>query len=93
VRAVVLTGARDDGRFNTHHSVEDLVAQQRDPESIVSAASRRHDSYHLLLQRLNDLGKPVIAAMNGDTMGGGFELCLAPRCGSGSCPAGAGPSA
>ena len=77
VRTVVLTSARDDGRFITHYSVEDLLEQQRDPAAIASAGARRHDSYHLLLQRLNDLGKPVIAAMNGDTMGGGLELCLA----------------
>jgi enoyl-CoA hydratase/carnithine racemase len=77
VRAVVLTGAGDEGRFMTHYSVEELLVQQRDQSTILAGARRRHDGYHLLLQRLSDLGKPVIAAMNGDTMGGGFELSLA----------------
>lgn len=76
VRAVVITSASQ-GRFITHYSVEELLDSQRDGDALVRSGARRHDGYHLILQRLNDLPKPVIVAMNGDTTGGGLELALA----------------
>jgi len=76
VRAVVLTSAHD-GRFITHYSVEELLKSTADRDRVVRTGLFRHDAYHTILQRLSDLEKPVIAAMNGDTMGGGFEMSLA----------------
>jgi len=76
IRAVVITSAHP-GRFITHYSVEELLESQRDRRELIRSGAGRHDGFQLLLQRLNDLAKPVIVAMNGDTMGGGFELALA----------------
>jgi enoyl-CoA hydratase/carnithine racemase len=75
IRAVVLAGAVP-GRFITHYSVEELVKLSRDREALVRTGPQLTDDYHALLQRISDLPKPVIVAMNGDTMGGGFEIAL-----------------
>lgn len=75
-RAVVLTGAVP-GRFITHYSVEELLGYVEDREAMRRAGTALSDGYHALLSNLNGLPKPIIAAMNGDTMGGGFELSLA----------------
>jgi enoyl-CoA hydratase len=76
IRVVVLCGAVE-GRFITHYSVEELVEHSKDRDGLVEAGAALTDDYHAMLQRLNDLPKPVVAALNGDTMGGGFEITLA----------------
>lgn len=76
IRVVVLTGGTP-GRFITHYSVEELLGYVEDRESLRKSGTALSEGYHELLDKLNDLPKPVIAAMNGDTMGGGFELSLA----------------
>jgi enoyl-CoA hydratase/carnithine racemase len=76
VRAVVLTGAIA-GKFITHYSVEELEALASDEAGMRAAGTTLTDGYHAMLLSLRDLPKPVIVAMNGDTMGGGFELSLA----------------
>lgn len=76
VRAVVLAGG-EAGRFLTHYSVEELLSYAEDRAAMQRAGTALNDGYHALLAALRDLPKPVIAAMNGDTMGGGFELSLA----------------
>lgn len=75
VRAVVLTGAVP-GRFITHYSVEELATIAGDPHALAALGTGLNTGYYDLLRRLRGLGKPVIAAINGDAMGGGFELCL-----------------
>ncbi|MFI5314727.1 MAG: enoyl-CoA hydratase/isomerase family protein [Myxococcota bacterium] len=75
VRAVVLTGGIA-GRFITHYSVEELAALAADHATMRALGLGLNHGYHELLRSLRDLRKPVIAAMNGDTMGGGFELSL-----------------
>jgi enoyl-CoA hydratase len=75
VRAVVLTGALP-GKFITHYSVEELVALASDRAMMRALGLGLNHGYHELLRSLRDLPKPVIVAMNGDTMGGGFELSL-----------------
>lgn len=76
VRAVVLTGGIE-GKFITHYSVEELAALASDHAAMRAIGSSLNHGYHELLKSVSDLRKPVIAALNGDTMGGGFELSLA----------------
>ncbi len=60
----------------THYSVEELHGLISDPTtSRYSAAVVRR--YKKIFDDLQALPKVVIAALNGDTMGGGFELTLA----------------
>src|SRR5437588_8903398 len=75
VRAVVLTGGMQ-GKFITHYSVEELVEYASDREALRIAGIGLTAGYHKMLDDLRGLPKPVIVAMNGDTMGGGFELSL-----------------
>ena len=75
VRAVILTGGVD-GKFITHYSVEELLDLAKDREAMRLAGTSLTSNYHSLLKNLSNLPKPIIVAMNGDTMGGGFELSL-----------------
>jgi len=75
VRAVILTGGMT-GKFITHYSVEELLALASDTETMRVLSISLTTGYHAMLRELRDLPKPVIVAMNGDTMGGGFELSL-----------------
>lgn len=72
VRTVVLTGTVP-GRFITHFSVAEILAGQA---TLAEDGPTLNYRVHALFQSLNDLQKPVIAAMNGDTMGAGLELSL-----------------
>src|SRR6202051_2983508 len=76
IKAVVLAGGMP-GRFITHYSVEELLSYAEDRTAMRQAGTALQSWYHDLLVSLRNLPKPVIVAMNGDTMGGGFELCLA----------------
>ncbi len=75
IRAVVLTGGLP-GKFITHYSVEELLGLASDREALRAVGTALTAGFHGMLTTLRDLPKPVIAAMNGDAMGGGFELCL-----------------
>jgi enoyl-CoA hydratase/carnithine racemase len=80
VRAVVLTGAERDV-FIRHYDVGDLAQRGH-------ALSGRHLDFsvdrpvretllHRCLRRMETSPKPYLAALNGTTMGGGFEIALA----------------
>ena len=75
VRAVILTGGMA-GKFIMHYSVEELAGYASNREALRVIGVSLTAGYHKLLDDLRALPKPVIAAMNGDTMGGGFELSL-----------------
>jgi len=74
IRVVVLTGGN--GRFITHYSVEELYALAKDTETLQTRGPEIVESYHAMLLSLRALQKPVVAALTGDTMGGGFELAM-----------------
>jgi enoyl-CoA hydratase len=76
VRAVIVTGGVP-GKFITHYSVDELVQLAADPARYRQSGEQGEAAFHALLDGIQRLPKPVIAAINGDCMGGGFELALA----------------
>lgn len=76
IRAIVIRS--DDAATGnmTHYSVEVLNNLVSDPKTARLAAALVRE-YKMYFDRLSALPKVVIAAMNGDTMGGGFEMTLA----------------
>jgi enoyl-CoA hydratase len=70
VRAVVLTGAG--GRAFVAGADIDEYARQTDDEFAAYQRRSRH-----VFSRVDDFPKPVIAAVNGYALGGGFEIALA----------------
>jgi len=75
-RAIVITGGLE-GKFITHYSVDELAAMAADPAECAMVFPELEAGYHRMLQRLMLLPKAVIAAINGDCMGGGYELAMA----------------
>jgi enoyl-CoA hydratase len=75
VPAVVLAGARP-GKFITHFEVDGILLKQTEPEGPIESPARTR-RIHLLTQAMNKAPMPIVAALNGDAMGIGFELALA----------------
>ena len=76
IHAVVLQSRTGEGAGFTQYSVEELYGMASDPAlSRYAAAVVR--GYKVIFDDMMALPKVVIAAMNGDAMGGGFELTLA----------------
>ncbi len=76
IRAVVIQSRAEDAGFFTQYSVEELYGLASDPvTSRYSGAIVR--GYKAIFDQMMALPKVIIAAMNGDAMGGGFELTLA----------------
>ncbi len=75
VRVVILTGGLPQ-RFITHYSVEELIQSARNKPLMMNMGRAWLHHHNATLTNLRDLPKPVIAAMSGSTMGGGFETSL-----------------
>lgn len=76
-RAVVFQSRPDEVGFLTHFSVEEIYALiVQSPETSRYAAEVVRQ-FKALLDQIAALPKVTIAALNGDTMGGGQELALA----------------
>ena len=76
IRAVVVQSRADEPGGFTEYSVEELYGLASDPAtSRYSGAIVR--GYKAIFNRMTALPKVIVAAMNGDAMGGGFELTLA----------------
>lgn len=75
-RAIILTGGVD-GKFITHYSVDELAAMAADPAACAQLFPVASAGFHRMLDRIMLMPKAVIAAINGDCMGGGYELALA----------------
>ena len=75
-RAIILTGGIE-GKFITHYSVDELAAMAADPAACAQIFPAASAGFHRMLDRIMLMPKAVIAAINGDCMGGGYELALA----------------
>jgi len=76
LRAIILTGGIE-GKFITHYSVDELAAGAADPAECARTFPALEAGFHRMLDRIMLMPKVVIAAINGDCMGGGYELALA----------------
>ena len=75
-RALIITGGVE-GKFITHYSVDELAQAAADPAECARSFPVLEEGFHRMLNRLMLMPKAVIAAINGDCMGGGYELALA----------------
>lgn len=75
-RAVILSGGVD-GKFITHFDPSEILEGLKDPARIVERGPVRNNAVNDVLNGLTRLASPVIAALDGDAMGFGFELALA----------------
>ncbi len=75
-RVLIITGGVE-GKFITHYSVDELAESAADPAECARVMPRFFAASHRTLNRIMLLPQAVIAAINGDCMGGGYELALA----------------
>ena len=72
IAGVVITSAKK--TFFAGGDLNDLKAATRDQSERIAGFVRDGKAQ---LRRLETLGKPVVAAINGSALGGGLEICLA----------------
>src|SRR6476646_1100811 len=72
ITGVVITSAKK--TFFAGGDLHDIMAARpEDAQSVLDTATRVKDQ----LRRLERLGRPVVAAVNGSALGGGLEIALA----------------
>jgi len=76
VRAVVIQSRAEETLGFSQYSVEELHGMASDP-ALSRYAGVVVRGYKAIFDQMTALPKVIIAAMNGDAMGGGFELALA----------------
>src|SRR5690348_6591424 len=76
IRAVVIQSYDQNVGLFTQYSVEELDGLASDP-ALSRYAGPLVRGYKAIFDQMTALPKVIIAAMNGDAMGGGFELTLA----------------
>ena len=76
IRAVVIQSRTGENTGFTQYSVEELYGMASDP-ALSRYAGAIVRGYKAMFDDMMALPKVVIAAMNGDALGGGFELTLA----------------
>ena len=73
IRGVIFTSAKK--TFFAGGDLRDLIRVT--PETAQQRLRRRHGASSATLRRIETLGKPVVAAINGAALGGGYEIALA----------------
>ncbi|MGV9826031.1 3-hydroxyacyl-CoA dehydrogenase NAD-binding domain-containing protein [Gordonia sp. NPDC003429] len=75
IAGVVLTSAKK--TFFAGGDLKDMTAERTgSKEELATAISERTNGMKKVLRRLETLGKPVVAAVNGAALGGGLEIAL-----------------
>ncbi|MFC0315672.1 3-hydroxyacyl-CoA dehydrogenase NAD-binding domain-containing protein [Gordonia phosphorivorans] len=75
IAGVVLTSAKK--TFFAGGDLKDMTAERtQTKEEIATAITERTNGMKAVLRRLETLGKPVVAAINGAALGGGLEIAL-----------------
>lgn len=76
IAGLILAG-RGEGSFITHFSPDEIRAGIEGSDSLAMLGPARNDRVNRLFSLVSAAPYPVVCALNGDTMGFGYELALA----------------
>jgi enoyl-CoA hydratase len=75
--AGLILGGRGNGSFITHFSPDEIRAGIEGTDTLAMLGPARNDRVNRLFNLISAAPYPVVCALNGDTMGFGYELALA----------------